>query len=173
MCLYIFIICRHGGALYTRRYSVYTSCIHAYTWFVPLPPSVYFVRMWTKMCECVCSASPGGWSSGIHQPLLKCQSGLTELGKAQAAVLDFSHHLPTPSLTHTHTHTFTCTQPSHLRTHSVTPPSRLLQWAKTWWTLLFSLSIPLYLSLAVFVIVSPSAHNKKVKSLQEGINGSA
>ncbi len=62
---------------------------------------------------------PGGRSSGIQQPLLKCQSGLTELGKAQAAVLDFSHHPPTP--THTHAHAPNL----HTYSHTLLPPRSL------------------------------------------------
>lgn len=84
---------------------MYTS-VHTHTHTPTYDSPVYFVCMWPKMCECVCLASPAGWSSGIQQPLLKCQSGLTELGKAQAAVLDFSHHPATPAhkLTNTHIH---------------------------------------------------------------------
>lgn len=102
--------------------------------FIPLLRSHVFCRLWAcgRRRVNVCLASPGGWSSGIQQTLLECQSGLTEIQKALAAIPEFSFSFfftPDPQI-HKHTHTRALSQ------------AHFAELAKPGWTLLFSPSMP-------------------------------
>lgn len=110
MYLYIFKI--HGGYINIQDPASFYAHPHAHTptYDLRLDPSLYTLCACGQKVVWMCIFGfPAGWSSGIQQPLLKCQSGLTELGKAQTAVLDFSNHTATPTHPHPHTVTHTST----------------------------------------------------------------